>query len=360
MKVLTVVGARPQFIKAAPVSAEFARRGIREVLVHTGQHYDHALSRCFFDELGISEPDENLAIGSGPHGEQTARMMIGLEGVITAQRPDWVLVYGDTNSTLAGALVASKAHVPLVHVEAGMRSFDRAMPEEINRVVTDHVSDLLLTSTIAATLQLAAEGIPNSRIRQVGDVMYDAALRFGERADAVSESVAALDLAADDYVLVTVHRAATTDDPVRLRAVVEGFVAVSDWKRVVWPLHPRTRRRLEDAGLLERVSRQVDVIPPCSYLDMIRLIRFSAVVATDSGGLQKESFFHRRPCVTLRTETEWVETVELGWNRLVAPDDSGAIAAAIQSADGVSGSEADPYGDGRASVAIADVLSQGL
>ena len=317
-KILSVVGARPQFIKAAAVSRVLrATRGMREVLVHTGQHYDHGMSGVFFRELGIPRPDRNLGIGSGGHGAQTGRMLEALERVIARERPDWVLVYGDTNSTLAGALAAAKMKVPVAHVEAGLRSFNRAMPEEINRVVADHVSDLLFAPTRTAVANLRREGIARGKIVGTGDVMYDAALHYGERAERASGILRSLALEDRDYVLATVHRAENTDDPRRLRAIFDALGRLARDIAVVVPVHPRTRKALARCGW--RPGARLRAIDPVGYLDMVMLEKHARLIATDSGGVQKEAFFYRVPCATLRTETEWVELVDAGWNRLVAP-----------------------------------------
>lgn len=355
--ILSVVGARPQFIKAAVVSRALrARVGVREVLVHTGQHYDPGMSGRFFEELDIPEPDHNLGVGSGSHAIQTAGMLTGLEQVMEQERPDAVLLYGDTNSTLAGALAAAKLNLRIAHVEAGLRSFNRAMPEEVNRIVADHVSDLLLAPTETARAQLVGEGVEPAKILLSGDVMYDAALFYAGRAEARSQVIERLGLAAGDYVLVTVHRAENTDNPERLRTVVEGLRRVSADLPVVWPVHPRTR------GALERLGLEAGSIPgllatePVGYLDMIRLEKHAAVIATDSGGVQKEAFFHRVPCVTLRTETEWVELVQAGCNRLCPPRSPEVVAAAIRASIGKVVVAADLYGAGDAGETIVNEL----
>ena len=318
MKVATIVGARPQFVKAAVVSRAFGEHpdAVCEVLIHTGQHYDANMSKVFFEELDIPKPAHNLGIGGGTHGQNTGRMIEQIEQVLLTEQPDWVLVYGDTDSTLAGALAAVKLHVPVAHVEAGLRSFNRRMPEEINRVLTDHAADILFTPTDTATRNLAHEAIPEDRVRQVGDVMYDAALFYAARAEARSRILEQLGLAPKSYVLATVHRAENTDDPERLGAIVEGFAASG--RTIVWPMHPRTRERLRDYAL--EIPPNVRAIEPVGYLDMVMLERHAAVIATDSGGVQKEAFFLGVPCVVLRTETEWVELVEVGAAILVGSD----------------------------------------
>ena len=317
-KILSVVGARPQFVKAAAVSRVLrATRGLREVLVHTGQHYDRNMSGVFFRELDIPRPDVNLGIGSGAHGEQTGRMLQVLERTIVKEEPDWVLVYGDTNSTLAGALAAAKLKVPLAHVEAGLRSYNRTQPEEINRVLADHVSDVLFVPTRTAAGNLRREGIPPRRIVNSGDVMYDAALYYAGRAERRSTALARLKLGGGDYVLATVHRAENTDEPRRLLAIFRAFLRLSRECAVVVPVHPRTRLALRRAGF--RLDAGLRLIDPVGYLDMVVLEKHARLIATDSGGVQKEAYFYRVPCATLRAETEWVELVEAGWNRLVPP-----------------------------------------
>ncbi len=358
MKILTVVGARPQFIKAAAISRRIGEStAAHEVLLHTGQHYDENMSDLFFRQLEIPKPAYHLGIGSGSHGVQTGRMLEALDAILIAEEPDWVLVYGDTNSTLAGALAAVKLHVPVAHVEAGLRSFNRAMPEEINRIMADHAADLLFAPTSQAAAHLSAEGIPAAKIRLVGDVMYDAALFFGERAEAESRITDELDLKHRGYVLATVHRAENTDDPERLRAIVAGLSAIARDLPVVLPLHPRTRKILTASE--GAASHALRLIEPVGYLDMVSLERHAAAVATDSGGVQKEAFFYGVPCVTLRNETEWTELLDLGWNRLAPPRDAETIATAIVDAIGSQGRPGEPYGDGRAASRILESLVGG-
>lgn len=351
MKILTVVGARPQFVKAAMVSRavilhnrEGRSPGITEEIVHTGQHYDPGMSQVFFDEMSIPEPAVNLEVGSGPHGEMTGRMLEGIEKEILSREPDWVLVYGDTNSTLAGALAAAKLHVPVAHVEAGMRSFNKRMPEEINRVLTDHVSTLLLCPTRAAVANLAREGITRN-VHAIGDVMYDASLVFGEIAGKRSGALERLGLAAKGYALVTCHRAENTDDARRLGGILDGLSRVAAGLPVVFPVHPRTRKRIAQFGYEDR-ARAIRMVEPVSFVDMVRLEQKARVIVTDSGGVQKEAYFHGVPCVTLRDETEWVETVEAGWNQVVGADADRIAAAVARACPGRSIKE---YGDGHAS-----------
>ena len=360
LRVLTVVGARPQFIKAAAVSRAFAESGsVEEIIVHTGQHYDDAMSAQFFRELEIPAPAVNLEVGSTTHGAQTGRMLEGIEKEILDRAPDWVLVYGDTNSTTAGALAAVKLHVPVAHVEAGLRSFNRRMPEEINRIVTDHVSDVLFAPTATSVKNLAGEGISGEKVVEVGDVMYDVALHAGERANRESGILAELALEPKRFALATVHRAENTDDPEVLSAIIEGLAIVSSRVPVVFPMHPRTKAALEKANLLDRARKTLRLIDPVGYLDMVLLEKAAVVVATDSGGVQKEAYFHGTPCVTLRTETEWVELVELGWNRVQPPTSAEAIAAAISEAASSTGLPGDPYGDGQAAQKIVRKLEAG-
>ncbi|WP_210485557.1 non-hydrolyzing UDP-N-acetylglucosamine 2-epimerase [Microvirga antarctica] len=313
LSVLTVVGARPQFIKAAPVSHALAAHGnIREILVHTGQHFDAAMSDVFFQELDIPPPAHNLEVNSLGHGAMTGRMLEKLEEVMIAEKPDWVLIYGDTNSTVAGALAAAKLHIPVAHVEAGLRSFNRKMPEEINRVMADHVSNLLLCPTRTAVANLAREGITHG-VHHVGDVMYDVTIAAVERARERSDILTRHGLTPKTYAVATIHRAENTDDPAQLAKVIAWLSERGKDTPIVMPLHPRTRKLMEKSGLNPAGIR---IIEPLGYLDMAWLTHNSAAVFTDSGGLQKEAYFHRVPCVTLRDETEWVETVQAGWNRL--------------------------------------------
>jgi UDP-GlcNAc3NAcA epimerase len=355
MKIVTVVGARPQFIKAAAVSRRIgATPGLEELLLHTGQHYDDNMSDLFFRQLEIPAPAYHLGIGSGTHGVQTGRMLEAIDGILLKERPDWVLVYGDTNSTLAGALSAVKLHIPVAHVEAGLRSFNRAMPEEINRIMADHASDLLFAPTATAAAHLKAEGVADSRVRLVGDVMYDAALFFGDKSERESRILAELGLPERGYVLATVHRAENTDDPGRLGAILEGLSTVAQDLPVVLPLHPRTKNVLRGLGAEPAGLRLID---PVGYLDMVSLERHAAAVATDSGGVQKEAFFYQVPCVTLRDETEWTELLGLGWNRLAPPTSGEAVAAAVAAAIGSRGRPGQPYGEGHAADLILDALT---
>lgn len=315
-KIFTVVGARPQFIKAAVVSRDIAKlNGLSEVLVHTGQHYDSNMSDVFFQELDIPMPNHHLGIGGGTHGQNTGRMLEKLEELMKAERPDWILVYGDTDSTLAGALAASKLHIPIAHVEAGLRSFNRRMPEEINRVLTDHVSSVLFAPTETSLRNLVNEGISSRSVQVVGDVMYDAALFYKDRAKRPNDTM--FDKwTATEFDLCTVHRAENTDNIERMKGILNGLA--SGPCPVVLPLHPRTRARLLQMGLL--MPKNVHVIDPVGYLEMVWLEMNCRQIITDSGGVQKEAYFHKKPCITMRDETEWTELLEIGVNRLVGVD----------------------------------------
>lgn len=352
MKVLSVVGARPQFVKAFVVSREL-RPQHDEILVHTGQHYDEELSDVFFDELGIPEPDYNLGVGSESHARQTAQMMIELEELVDEHNPDVVLCYGDTNSTLAAALVASKMDVQLAHVEAGLRSFNRSMPEEVNRILTDHVSDILFTPSERAVGHLESEEITGN-VHNVGDVMYDALLHARE--EATTQSTILDDLALEDetYLLATVHRPRNTDNRERLETILASLAA--DPRCVVLPAHPRTLDRLEKYDLLETAEEELTLIEPVGYLDFITLQTNAKIIVTDSGGIQKEAFFLDIPCVTLREETEWPETVDVGGNVLVGANGD-AIHHALEDPPQPT-SDTQPYGDGTAATKIVRVLSE--
>jgi UDP-GlcNAc3NAcA epimerase len=343
VKILTVVGNRPQFIKAAAVSGPLRERH-EEILVHTGQHHDDELSRVFFSELGLARPDRELEIAGGTNTSQTARMLAGLEPLISEIEPDAALVYGDTNSTLAGALAAAQARVPVVHVEAGMRSFERAMPEELNRVVSDHLSSLLLCSSELAAANLRAESVAG-RVQVVGDVMVDVARRWAPAAREDLATAAAYDVGDGGYLLLTAHRAGNVDDPARLGMLVKLIKTLP--VPIIFPLHPRTRARLQDGGLLEKLEAidGLNITEPLGYVAFSALLHHARAVVTDSGGVQKEAYLAGVPCVTLRVSTEWVETVEAGWNTLVDLDPPLALAAL----DRTPPAERPPlYGDGHA------------
>ncbi|MDE2136627.1 MAG: UDP-N-acetylglucosamine 2-epimerase (non-hydrolyzing) [Gammaproteobacteria bacterium] len=347
-KIVSVVGARPQFVKAAVVSEQLRAAGLPEVMIHTGQHYDANMSDVFFAALGIPEPRYNLGIGGGRHGEMTGRQLAEIERCLLEERPDAVVVYGDTNSTLAGALAAVKLHIPVAHVEAGLRSFNNRMPEEINRIVTDRVSAVLFTPSQVASANLRAEGIAESRIVEVGDVMYDAALRYGGTARPPGP--------ASGGCVVTIHRAENTDDATRLGVIVAALIELSRLMRVTFPVHPRTRKALTEAGEWGRLAAHVELTEPLGYIEMLAAVRAADVIVTDSGGLQKEAYFLETPCVTLRGETEWVETVALGWNRLVTELNVPDIVAAVSGARPPATDDARPYGDGHAAAKIAQFL----
>jgi len=351
MKLLTVIGARPQFIKAATVSrAIAARQDITEMIVHTGQHYDANMSDIFFDELSIPRPDHHLGIGGGSHGAMTGRQIEAIERVLLDEKPDMVLVYGDTNSTLAGALAAVKLHIPVAHVEAGLRSFNRRMPEEINRILTDHASDLLFAPTTTAMKNLSNEGLPSDRLHLVGDVMYDACLFYGTQARKPAW-FDPLSISEGDYVLATVHRAENTDDPARLAGILQGLAGAE--RPVILPVHPRTQKQIESLGL--STPANLHLVPPVGYLEMVWLEKHCAVIATDSGGVQKEAYFHGKPCITLRDETEWVELVVQGGNRL-AGSNADLIGELLRGAE-IERRSGGLYGDGNASQKIAEVMA---
>jgi UDP-N-acetylglucosamine 2-epimerase (non-hydrolysing)/UDP-GlcNAc3NAcA epimerase len=352
MRIVTVIGNRPQFVKAAAVSRPLRERH-EELIVNTGQHYDDELSRVFFDELGVPAPARRLRIGDGSATSQTWRMLQALEPVLDELRPELVLVYGDTNSTLAGALAAAQRHTPVAHVEAGMRSFDRAMPEELNRVLTDHASDLLLCSTETAVANLEREGVAGE-VRLVGDAMADVTLAFAPVAERRSRALEEHGLSPREYLLVTAHRAGNVDDPARLLKLVELLEALP--LPALLPLHPRTRARLEAADLLERLEAApgLRLVRPLGYLDFLTLARNARAVLTDSGGVQKEAYLLGTPCVTLRDTTEWVETLDAGWNVLVDLDAEAALSALERPAP--AGERPELYGGGRAGERIADAI----
>ncbi len=354
MKIVTIVGARPQFIKAVLVSKEL-RKKHKEVLVHTGQHYDRELSDIFFDELAIPQPDYNLGIGSDSHAVQTGKMMIAIEEILLKEKPDWVLVYGDTNSTLAGALAAAKIQIPVAHVEAGPRMFDKNIPEEINRVLTDHVSSLLFAPTQTAVDNLKKEGVTEG-VHLTGDIMLDSFLHFSRVAERKSKILAELGLGKKGYLLATVHRAGNTDDEQNLRSIVDAFMSVDD--RIVFPVHPRTEKYLKQYGLyaMLRNAPNMTLIDPVGYLDSIMLTSNAGKVLTDSGGLQKEAYFARVPCITLDETTGWVEIVQDGWNTLVASDREKIIAAIKHFQP--KGRQRKVFGDGRAAVKIVGIFSK--
>jgi len=352
MRIATIVGARPQFVKAAPVSRAL-RRVHSEFLIHTGQHYDDNMSAVFFRELGIPDPEFTLGIGSGQHGAQTGAMLAAIEKVLISERPDAVLVYGDTNSTLAGALAAAKLHIPVAHVEAGLRSFNRSMPEEVNRVITDHLSSWLFTPSALSAEQLRLEGITKG-VHIVGDVMLDVTSEILKNISALP-FLDTLRLKRGGYILATLHRAETTDDDQRLMHII---AALSNLHLpVVFPVHPRTAGRMRELGIA--LPPSITALPPVGYSEMLQLTLGADVVVTDSGGLQKEAYFVSTPCVTMRTETEWKETVELGWNRLCDPDRGDLLSCVSLARSSRSLSHPSIYGDGDAAGAITRILADG-
>ncbi|MHA1659814.1 MAG: non-hydrolyzing UDP-N-acetylglucosamine 2-epimerase [Promethearchaeota archaeon] len=312
MKIASIVGARPQFIKLAPLSKEI-RKFFKEIVIHTGQHYDYEMNKQFFDELNIPEPDYNLGVGSGTHAEQTGKMMMGIEKILQKEEPELVVVFGDTNSTLAGALASVKLHIPVAHVEAGLRCFDKKVPEEINRILTDHCSDFLFCPTKTAVDNLKREGIKEN-IHLVGDIMVDTLKQNLKIAEQKSRILDKLKLEPEEYFLATIHRAENTDNYENLKNITEAFCEI---KKIVLPLHPRTEKKLKEYKLFEKLCRNIKIIPPVSYLDMLILEKNAKKILTDSGGIQKEAYILKVPCITLRETTEWVETVEDGWNILV-------------------------------------------
>jgi len=351
MKIVSIVGARPNFIKLAPVSKEL-RKEFDEIIVHTGQHYDYEMNKLFFDELGIPEPDYHLGVGSGSQGYQTGEMLKRTEEVLTKEKPDMVLVFGDTNSTLAGALAAVKLHIKAAHIEAGLRSRDKKMPEEINRVLTDHCSDLLFCPTETAVKNLKNEGIAKG-VYLTGDVMVDALQENIKIAEKKSKILDVLNLNPEEYYLATVHRAENTDDFSRLKSIVDAFCEI---RHIVFPCHPRTEKCLKEYGLWNKLKNMIKVIKPVGYLDMLMLEKNARKILTDSGGVQKEAYIFKVPCITLRENTEWVETVEDGWNVLVGAN-GGAI---IKMANGFEPKveQRDVFGSGDASGRIVKIFKE--
>ncbi|WLR52982.1 UDP-N-acetylglucosamine 2-epimerase (non-hydrolyzing) [Bacillus tianshenii] len=351
-KIVTVIGARPQFVKAAPVSRAL-RKQFEEIIVNTGQHYDYNMAGVFFEELNIPKPDYDLGVGSAGHGEQTGKMLIKLEEVLLEEKPDAVLVYGDTNSTVAAALAASKLHIPLFHIEAGLRSYNKRMPEEINRVMTDHVSDLLFAPTSVAVENLEKESITEGVI-QSGDVMYDAVLYNMEIAEK-KYNIEDFGVEEGSYILGTIHRAENTDDPERLAAIFRSLSELDS--TVLLPLHPRTKKKLDEYGLHKYLdhSEHIKVIDPVSYAEMLLLEKHASAIITDSGGVQKEAYFAKVPCFTLRDQTEWVETVHTGWNTLVNPLNTNL--EEVMKAPPASEYIETLYGDGNASGKIAEEIA---
>ncbi len=359
MKILTVIGARPQFVKAAAVSRELRKhKGIKETIVHTGQHFDKSMSDVFFEEMDIPRPDFNLNIHGLSHGAMTGQMMEKLDTILMNVRPDFVLVYGDTNSTLAGALCASKLHFKVAHVEAGLRSFNMLMPEEINRIIVDRISNILFCPTDTAVLNLKEEGFFNfgTKIVKTGDVMYDAALFYAQKSGKKSLIVIDRALRTNDFVLATIHRAENTDDNIRLSSILRALNKIAEKQRVILPLHPRTKKIVQQNGIVLKF----DVIDPVGYFDMLELLKNCAVVMTDSGGVQKEAYFFKKPCITLRDETEWTELVEEGFNEVVGSDHDKIIDAYNRTPERKCDYEKKLYGIGNAANLIVEALKAGI
>lgn len=367
MKIVTVIGARPQIIKAAALSRAIRQhfsKEVQEVIVHTGQHYDNNMSQVFFDELGIPQPDYNLGVGSASHGVQTAKMIEGIEEILLKEKPDYLVLYGDTNSTLAGAIAASKIHVPIVHIEAGLRSFNKSMPEEINRICCDHCSTLLFSPTATGFKNLINEGfnpdnkkkytIDNPGIYHCGDVMYDNSRYFADIADKKSQILDKEDLRGEDYVLCTIHRDNNTDQPERLNAIFKALQKISASKKVVLPLHPRTSKLLNtnlEKALFDQITNNpnIKILPPASFLDMTVLERHAQMVVTDSGGVQKEAFFFQKPCLILRSETEWKEIVECGAAIITDADETKIVESFNNFSENPPHNYPEIFGDGKAS-----------
>lgn len=330
LKVVTIVGNRPQFVKASALSPVLASQRVKEIIVHTGQHYDRNLSQVFFEELEIPEPSYNLGIGSGSHGVQTGKMLQAIEEVLLVEKPDWVVVFGDTNTTIAGSLAAVKQHIRVAHVESGLRSFNMKMPEEVNRIVTDRISELLLAPSELAVENLKREGISQDKIHFVGDIMYDAFIRHADKALLKSQIINQMELKPKGYILATVHRPENTDNSSRLLAIFSGLIEVAQKIPIVFPMHPRTRKAMKNLPPLSTTN--LKIIEPVGYLDMTTLEKNAMVIVTDAAGIQPEAFYHRVPCVTLRNETEWMKLIEIGWNRLVPPVDKDIITSSIMDA----------------------------
>lgn len=356
MKIITIIGARPQFIKAATISRIIsARAGIEEIIIHTGQHYDANMSEIFFTELEIPEPHYNLGIGGQLHGQMTGRQLEAIEKVLIDEKADLVLVYGDTNSTLAGALAAVKLKIPVVHVEAGLRSFNKEMPEELNRVLTDHMAELLFAPTQTAVDNLTDEGLQGAKVTMSGDVMLDAALFYAKKAEDKKALLDEIGVKSKSYVLVTIHRAENTDDEYRLKWIVEQIIKVSKKIQLVLPLHPRTRKMLANHGLLESVEESALVIAPVGYLEMVLLEKYARIIVTDSGGVQKEAYFHNVPCITLRNETEWIELINNGSNRLCQFSEDNLLNMIFIEHDKIK-TDQSIYGKGNAAEIIVDEI----
>ena len=353
MKIVTIIGARPQFIKASILSLEFSKdQSIEEVIIHTGQHFDHNMSQIFFEEMLIPPPRYNLGVQNLSHGAMTGRQLEKVEEILLKEKPDFVLVYGDTNSTLAGSLAAAKLHIPIAHVEAGLRSFNKKMPEEVNRVLTDHLSELLFVPTSVAVKNLKKEGINVNKIKIVGDVMYDAALHFGKIAEEKSKILEKLNIENNQYILATVHRPENTDHPEKLKNIIS---ALSDSPlRVVMPIHPRTKKKINDYNIQH--NNQLEFIEPVGYLDIVMLEKNACKIATDSGGIQKEAYFHGVPCITMRDETEWIELIEMGANQIVGSSREKIRQALYNNIDKFETNSV--YGTGDTSLKIINILEK--
>lgn len=356
-KIISVIGARPQFIKAVMISRELRKyQEYNECLVHTGQHYDHNMSDIFLQDLNMEKPDFFLNVGSKPHGEQTALMLNKLEKIFIQEQPDYLLVYGDTNSTLAAALAASKLHLPIAHIESGLRSFNRKMPEEINRVITDHLSSLLFCPTTTAVENAKREGISEDKLFLVGDVMFDAALYYTKTSDEKNTILTALKIEKKSYLLVTIHRAENTDDPIKLKRLMRSFLTLAKKYTLVLPLHPRTRGALEKQGLLHTLPPSFLIIEPVGYLAMSQLEKNASLIITDSGGVQKEAYFYQVPCITVRDQTEWPELIHTKWNTLCASQDFDLLPDYVAKSIQKCGDESTLYGHGDAAAKIVKYL----
>jgi UDP-GlcNAc3NAcA epimerase len=344
-KIISIIGARPQFIKLSMLSRVFRKhKNIREIIVHTGQHFDKNMSHIFFDQMQIPAPDYNLGIHSAGHGEMTGKMLVEIEKILLKEKPDIVLIYGDTNSTLAGVLAASKLHVPVAHVEAGLRSFNKKMPEEINRLLTDHAP--------SAVKNLKKEGIDSKKIHLVGDVMYDVALFYEKISEKESEILHDLELEKKQYILATIHRQENTDSEDRLKKIIEAFIKLAENMNIVFPVHPRTKYYLKKYGLFDQLSKMIVLIDPVGFLDMIMLEKHAKLIITDSGGVQKEAYFYKVPCVTFRDETEWIELIEHDWNKLISMNNLKNICQDVIGFIGKTRKDCELYGNGNASYLI--------